>query len=372
MDNNTDQQLLKYFLYLGATGFGGPLAIIHQIRQEFVEKRKVIEASDFDQAFTLIKAMPGPIAIQLAIFCGKKLEGYTGAFKAAVGLVAPAFILMLLMALYYDQLTSINQVKTFFVGMQFSVAAVMLASLRPLVLPYKSDYIFWALLVLAGTLFYLKLFPESLLIVGFGLVWILINHFKSKTSLVSVAWPAVFLFDADKLAEIFKTCFMAGALVFGTGLAVFPFFQTAFVEKYQWLSISVFNDAVTFGQMTPGPVTISTTFMGFKMAGLWGAFVATTGLFLPPFLHISTWFIPALNWFKKQKWVKTFLFGSTAAVVGCISVTVYKMNAIELLNYKFWLIFLLSIFTLLRFKKISILSLLIASGFLHLVLSFAA
>ena len=366
MNNN----LLRYFLYLGSTGFGGPLALIHQMRIEFVEKRKIIEASDFDQAFTLIKAMPGPIALQMAVFCGKKIQGLPGAFKAAFGLIAPAFCLMLLMAVFYEQMSQFVFIKSFFSGMQFAVAAVILISLRPLLRPYQKSIHFWLMLVIAAVLFFNKWVPESLLIVGFGVLWALYDSRMTSRYTLSFA-PIILLADSEKLFQIFKSCLMAGALVFGTGLAVFPFFQSDFVEKYQWISLSVFNDAVTFGQMTPGPVTISTTFMGYKMAGLGGAFVATIGLFLPPFLHISTWFIPALNWFKKQKWVKPFLFGSTSAVIGCIAVTVYKMNVTEITNPTFWIIFILSFFSLLRFKKLSILTVLFAAGALQVILSFA-
>ena len=365
-----NNRLLRYFLYLGSTGFGGPLALIHQMRIEFVEKRKVIEASDFDQAFTLIKAMPGPIALQMAVFCGKKIQGMSGAFKAAFGLIAPAFCLMLLMAVFYEQMSQFVLIKSFFSGMQFAVAAVILISLRPLLKPYQKSIHFWMMMVLAAILFFNKWVPESLLIVGFGALWALYDRGLTSRHTLSIA-PFILLADTDRLLPIFKSCFMAGALVFGTGLAVFPFFQSDFVEKFHWLSLSVFNDAVTFGQMTPGPVTISTTFMGYKMAGLSGAFVATIGLFLPPFLHISTWFIPALNWFKKQKWVKPFLFGSTSAVIGCIAVTVYKMNVTEVSHPTFWIIFILSFLSLWRFRKLSILLVLFAAGALQVVFSLA-
>lgn len=177
------------------------------------------------------------------------------------------------------------------------------------------------------------------------------------------------LFD-EKIQILFKTCFTAGALVFGTGLAVFPFLQAQLVDKYMLLPISVFNDGVTFGQMTPGPVTISTTFMGFQISGLWGAVVATVGLLLPPFFHMTTWFPRAMSWMSVQSWIPKFILGSTAAVVGCLLVTVYRMNQTEIVHPIFWVISIFSFVILIFRPKISILKVLLGAGFTHLVVRF--
>ncbi len=165
---------------------------------------------------------------------------------------------------------------------------------------------------------------------------------------------------------------MAGALVFGTGLALFPFLQSEFVEHLSWLPLAVFNDGVTFGQMTPGPVTISTTFFGYQMAGLQGALAATLGLLIPPFFHMTTWFPRATDWMSKQKWISFFILGSTAAVVGCLFMTVYKMNSNELSSPYFWIIFIPAVAMLYFKPKVSIFKLLIAAGAVHLLINLVA
>jgi chromate transporter len=366
------RKLLKYFLKLGATGFGGPLALIQQMRKDLVESEKLIEPEKFDQAFTLIKALPGPIAFQMAVHCGHRLNGFYGAMIAGFGLICPAFIMMLFMGLFYTQITHVSQAQLFFTGMQYAVAAVILLGLKNFIVNYKKSFLFWSIVLLSAILFFKKIIPESFLIVGFGLMAVLLNQIKTRnqTFLFSVVAPILVISENEKLFAIFKTCFTAGALVFGTGLAVFPFFQAQFVDHLNWLPLSVFNDGVTFGQMTPGPVTISTTFFGYQMAGFSGAFCATLGLLIPPFFHMTTWFPRAMTWMSKQKWIVHFILGSTAAVVGCLLMTVYKMNSNEIHLFQFWIIFIPAVLTLYFKPKISILKILLFSGVIHLILGF--
>lgn len=360
-------RILKYFTYLGLTGFGGPLALIQQMRIDLVEKQKLIPGKDFDQAFTLIKAMPGPIAFQMATYCGRYLSGFWGAFWAGFGLLFPAFIMMLLAGIFYSDIVGIYPVQVFFKGMQYAVAAVILYGLKNFILSYKKNFLFWAIAVTAAILFYLGLVPESLLIVGFGIFVAIVNHSAPKLKFYSFA-TLFFMYDPARLKQIFFSFFEMGALVFGTGLAIFPFVQVQFVNQLQWMSLTTFNDAATFGQMTPGPVTISTVFMGYQMAGFLGAITAILALLLPPFFHMVTWFPYAIRWLGRQSWVAAFLLGSTAAVVGCITMTVYNMNIKEIMDWKFWIIFIFAALVLWRFKESSILKLLLVSGIFNLII----
>lgn len=365
-------KLLKYFLKLGTTGFGGPLALIQQMRQDLVESQKLINAEEFDQAFTLIKAMPGPIAFQVAVHCGYKLNGFWGALTAGFGLIFPAFLMMILMGMFYSQLVDLGAVKNFFTGMQYAVAAVILIGIKGFSFNYRKNYLFWVIVFISSLLFYFKLVPESVLIVGSGLLLVGVYSLKSKLNSTTLSTMSPFflaVFD-EKIQILFKTCFTAGALVFGTGLAVFPFLQAQLVDKYMLIPISVFNDGVTFGQMTPGPVTISTTFMGFQISGFTGALVATMGLLLPPFFHMTTWFPKAIKWMSAQSWIPQFILGSTSAVVGCLLITVYRMNQTEILYPVFWGISIISFVILVVRPKISILKVLLGAGLVHLILGF--
>ncbi len=368
------QKLLKYFLKLGATGFGGPLALIQQMRSDLVESERLIDFKEFDQAFTLIKAMPGPVAFQVAVYCGHRLLGFRGALIAAFGLIFPAFLMMILIGIFYSKISVYPQIKFYLTGMQYAVAAIILLGLKNFIVSYKNNILFWLITIASAHLYVNKIIPESILIIGFGVFVVALKSINSKhkTQLLSATGISFLYFFDEKIIKIFKTCFMAGALVFGTGLALFPFLQSEFVEHLSWLPLAVFNDGVTFGQMTPGPVTISTTFFGYQMAGLQGALAATLGLLIPPFFHMTTWFPRATDWMSKQKWISFFILGSTAAVVGCLFMTVYKMNSNELSSPYFWIIFIPAVAMLYFKPKVSIFKLLIAAGAVHLLINLVA
>ena len=174
---------------------------------------------------------------------------------------------------------------------------------------------------------------EPLIIIGFGLMIILFKYWQRnfKSTLMSVAIPVAFF--STTMRDLALVCFKAGALVFGTGLAIVPMLQHDVVVKYHWLSQSEFLDALAFGQMTPGPVIITATYIGHNLAGMPGAIVATLAIFAAAFFHMSTWFPFVVTRLRNKKWINDFVFGSVAAVVGPIIVTVLKMGSGIELNF---------------------------------------
>ena len=339
------KQIAKYFLHLGLTGFGGPIALIQQMRFDLAEseKNKVISEQEFDQAFTMIKAMPGPVAFQMAVYIGVKLGRFWGGVLAGFGIIFPAFVMMVILAVFYDTIIENHFLNSAVQGAQYAVASVILMGLYKLSKIYHTKIIFWIFTLFAAVTFYFKIIPETGLIIGTGIFFVLISMTAFKNKLMNFSFFMISAVDQERLFPIFRDSFKTGALVFGTGLAAFPFLQTAFVDQLGWLDLRTFNDAVSFGQMTPGPVTIATTFMGYKMAHFYGALAASVGLFLPAFIHMTTWFPKALNWLSAQKWVNSFILGSTAAVVGCVFVTVLNMNQNEFSKYSFWFIAVLAL-----------------------------
>jgi len=362
--------LVKYFLFLGTTGFGGPLSLIQQMRQYFVEDKKTIEPHLFDQAFTLIKAMPGPIAFQMAVFCGQHLRGRWGGALSGIALIFPAFLMMIGMGLGYDVVSHNDYILKVLNGFQFAVAAIILMSLKSFVMQNGDKPLFWLLLIIAGFLFFHDILPEPVIIIGFGIL--AVSYYKLKQNKLPILPAAGFLlFNNERLVPLFKICAYAGAFVFGTGLALIPILQKSFVAEYHWLDLQVFNDGVTFGQMTPGPVTITATFLGFKIAGLVGAFVATIAIFSVPLFHILTWFPKVLSWLAKQKWIQPFLLGATAAVVGVLLITIYRMNIVFLHLINFWIIFISSFIYLILKPKTQVLWIVAYGGVMNLIILFA-
>jgi len=192
---------------------------------------------------------------------------------------------------------------------------------------------------------------------------VLLNKNQNKLQLFSVA----FLFiDWEKIIELFKICLVSGAVVFGTGLALIPVLKNNLVDVHQWMNLREFNDGVIFGQMTPGPIIISSAFFGYQISGLLGALAATAGVFFLSFIHMVTWFPHAVKWLSKQKWIPDFIVGATAAVVGCILTTIIMMNINSYNRVMFWILFLSSLVVLVAKPKTSIVLLIAGAGLLNL------
>jgi chromate transporter len=301
------KEVFSYFLRLGLVGFGGPLALVSNMQKYCVEEKKWLDHEEFNSTFALIKAMPGPIAFMTAVFLGKKRAGFWGGLLAGVGLNLPAFFLMILFSLFFSSVSHFTFIHILMTGMQVTALGVILGSLKGLVKGRERNVFFWLLVMISGFINYFYPSLEPVVIIGFGLM--LIAQRK--------------ILDLGTLALV---CFKAGALVFGSGLAIVPMLQHDVVTKYQWLTQSEFLDALAFGQMTPGPVVITATYIGHKMYGMSGAVVATLCIFAAAFFHMSTWFPLVVKKLKGKSWVNDFIFGAIAAVVGPIIVAVVKLG----------------------------------------------
>lgn len=288
-------------------GFGGPLALASNMQSHCVEKKRWLSNEEFNSTFALIKAMPGPIAFMTAVFLGRLRGGFWGGLLAGVALNLPAFFLMILFSLFFSRISHISFVHALMIGMQVAALGVILGSLKGLVRGREKNLFFWLLVLVSGVINYFYPGLEPLVIIGFGLMLVIRGR----------------LFDLGTLGLV---CFKAGALVFGSGLAIVPMLQHDVVNKYQWLTQSEFLDALAFGQMTPGPVVITATYIGHKLHGMPGALVGTVCIFAASFFHMVTWFPHVVKKVQGKKWIEQFVFGAIAAVVGPILVAVLKLG----------------------------------------------
>lgn len=307
------KETIQYFLKLGATGFGGPVALTAMMQTELVEKRNWISRDEFDQAFPLIKSMPGALAFQTAVYLGFRYGGLACATLAGICLVLPAALMMIGLAYFGHYFNHSIWIESLLIGFQSGAMALIALACLQLARPYKNETRFWIFCLFAIVLSYFHL-PEPLLIISFGLASILLSRSKIQPILKVVP-----------LFELMMICFMAGAFVFGTGLAALPWLEKKFVLDNQWLSQAEFLQAVAFGQMTPGPVLVTTTFLGFKLAGFVGALLATIAIFIPGFIHMTTWFPKAVKSLSQKTWVRAFSIGAIAAVVGTLVIISFRL-----------------------------------------------
>lgn len=302
-------EVFKYFIRLGLLGFGGPLALVGSMQKDLVENKRWMSTSDFNATFALIKAMPGPIAFMTAVTLGRARAGFFGATIAAIALNFPAFCLMIIFSIFFSSISSFQATKFLMVGMQVSALGVIFGSLKGLIRQHITDLFFWLMIAVSGLINFFHPSLEPVIILSFGLLMVLI---RKKV--------------LHELGSLILVCFKAGALVFGSGLAIVPMLQHDVVEKYHWLTQSEFLDALAFGQMTPGPVVITATYVGHKVAGLSGALFATLSIFAAAFFHMTTWFPYVTQKLRGKSWVKDFTYGAIAAVVGPIIVAVIKLG----------------------------------------------
>ncbi|RPJ74830.1 MAG: hypothetical protein EHM20_09945, partial [Alphaproteobacteria bacterium] len=252
MYTNMYKEVFIYFFRLGCLGFGGPLAVVLSIQEDLIKKRNWMSQEDFNATFALIKAMPGPVAFQTSVFMGRHRAGFWGGVLAGFGIVFPAFVLMILFSLFFKSVSDLSFIQSAMLGMQVAALGVILGSLKGLVKYNAKDFFFWVMVATSGAINYFKPSYEALFILLFGLMIVIFKKYQRKATgrLFSIALP--FFVFTDTIRDLMLVCFKAGALVFGTGLAIVPMLQHDVVVKYKWLSQGEFLDALAFGQMTPG------------------------------------------------------------------------------------------------------------------------
>lgn len=333
-------ELIIYFFRLGLVGFGGPLALIADMQSELVEKRKWISSQEFRQAFAAIKSMPGPVAYQVAQYLGTRYIGRLAGIVAGIVLLLPAIVMVILLASSYSAIQSSPSLRLWMLGFQAGALLLIAQALGPLSRGYRDSYRFWLMIFFSITIFYFDIASEPILIFLGGSLFIfhsLVSSYikKSKHKIQESAFSLMLLL---------WICFKAGAVVFGTGLAIVPLLENDFVRDLHWLTHQEFMDALAIGQLTPGPVTVTVTFIGYKLGGLPVAILATIAIFLPSTLHQATWFPSFVGWFSKQKWIHDFVEGATAVILAGIIWSVGRLflGLLQVQQILFFCLFALS------------------------------
>ncbi|HEV8504227.1 MAG TPA: chromate transporter [Chitinophagaceae bacterium] len=351
--------LLYYFLKLGTTGFGGPVALVGYMRSDLVEKRKWISESDYKEGLALAQLAPGPLAAQLAIYLGYVDYKIIGATLAGLAFVLPSFLMVIALGYAYVQFGGLPWMQSVFYGVGSAVIGIIaISSYKLTKKTIGKDWLLWIIfLVLTAVTFFTEDENIWLILLSGLTVWITKARPKflrpDKVVLVSpILLQITSIFSAnEKLMQIWWFFLKAGAFVFGSGLAIVPFLYGGVVKDYQWLNERQFLDAVAVAMITPGPVVITVGFIGYLIAGLPGACVAALATFLPCYVFTV---IPA-PYFKKygkHPSIKAFIDGVTAAAIGAIAGAVIVLAKRQLADVPSILIALITIVILLRVKKI--------------------
>jgi chromate transporter len=359
-------QLVRYFLYLGTFGFGGPVALAGFMHRDLVERRKCVSEGEYSLALALAQIMPGPLAAQLAIALGYFQQSVLGATLVGLAFIVPSFLMVVAISLAYVEYGGLWWMQALFYGIGAAVIGIIaIAAYKLARSTNKRDPLLWGIFtVLAAITVWAEAeLAEFFILAGLlalfarawsgwrrGLYAALAGGLAGAFIWLTENWFIhVEAGDADVLLQILLFFTKAGAFVFGSGLAIVPFLHQGVVQQFGWLNEQQFLDAVAVAMITPGPVVITVAFIGYLVAHLAGAIAAAIGIFLPVYLFTV---IPA-PWFRRNRdnpQLKAFVQGATAAATGAITGAVIVLGRRAIYDLPTALTGLVTLIILLRFK----------------------
>jgi chromate transporter len=373
----TLRELLAYFLRLGTFGFGGPIALAGYMQRDLVEARGWVSRADYLEGLAFSQLSPGPLAAQLAMYIGWLRSGFIGATLVGAAFILPSFLMAIVVAALYVHFGSLPWIQGVFYGIGAAVIAIIVRSAIKLVrTTVRKDLLLWTIFaVLALTTAWTQSEIIWLFILS-GVVAMLIK----ASPLLSRSHAPVFLISANPLlagihgiasvatvGTLFLFFLKAGAFVFGSGLAIVPFLYGGVVAKFHWLTERQFVDAVAVAMITPGPVVITAAFIGYLVAGVFGAILAALAVFAPPYL-IILFGAPYYRRFAQNQQVKAFVQGVTAAAVGAIAGAAYILARRSLIDIPTVAIAIVALTLLMLTKKIPEPIMILAAGAVGLLL----
>jgi chromate transporter len=332
-------EIVLTFLKLGALSYGGP-AIMGIMQSEIQEKRRWLTKERFLEGLALVNMLPGPAATQLGIFVGYERAGWRGGVLAGLCFMLPAFLILMSLTLLYSAYGTVGLVRDAFYGIGPVVLGIFvvavwrlgkagLKSMPQIAIAFASAGIvafspvgIATALLLAGcagvALYHSRIWglaaAAAILAIAVAI------HVTAPHSTLSIL-PHT---GTPGLWELTVFFTKVGAFTFGGGITVLAFIQEQVVNQLHWLSAQEFLDGLALGQLTPGPIVMLAAYVGYKAAGLMGGLVSACAIFLPAFVLMLS-ILPVLAKFKHVLWIKAAMKGISAAVVGALSVALFKL-----------------------------------------------
>jgi chromate transporter len=318
-------ELATYFLRLGFLGFGGPVALVGQMERELVNDKKWLSKEQMREAIAICQSLPGPLAIQVGIYIAWLRCGFWGAWLGGWCFILPNFAIVAALGALYVYLGDLQPVTAIFYGVSPAVIALILHSCYRLARLGMEDWLQWAIAAVCLVDTVILQAEVALLFIGAGIIGIVYyGSLLKRTPKVlpavvvpAAAAPVAPVVTASTLGKLLLFFLKAGSLTFGSGLVIVPFLEQGLVQQYGWLDERQFLIAVAIGMISPGPVVITATFVGYLVAGFWGSLVSTIGIFLPSFLLVLI-VAPLLARHRGNENVQGFVKGAYAAAIGTI------------------------------------------------------
>lgn len=348
-------ELVRYFLRLGFLGFGGPVALVGQMERELVDDKKWLTKEQMREAIAICQSLPGPLAIQVGIYISYLRCGFWGAWAGGWTFILPNFLIVAALGALYVYLGDLQPITSIFYGVSPAVIALILHSCYRLAKLGMEDWLQWAIAAVCLAVTIALQAEVALLFIGSGIVGMFYygSLFKRTPTALTVTVPILAQFapgaPASILTKLLLFFLKAGSLTFGSGLVIVPFLQQGLVEQFGWLDQRQFLIAVAIGMISPGPVVITATFVGYLVAGFWGSLISTIGIFLPSFLLVLI-AAPLLARYRGNPNVQGFVKGAYAAAIGTILGACILLGRIAIGDWLTAIIGIVSLTVLFRWK----------------------
>ncbi|MCW8818346.1 MAG: chromate efflux transporter [Ignavibacteriaceae bacterium] len=352
------------FLKLGLISFGGPAASIALFEDEVVSNRKWMTHQHFLDLVGTTNLIPGPNAIEMAIHTGYYRAGFAGLVTAGICFTLPAVLITGVLAYVYALYGNLPDVKPFLYGLKPAVIIVILNAVYRLGLKTINGWKIISIGIAVAAVNIMGLNEIFSILAGgiFGAIFIFLSERMNTLNSISILSiltlgllpPLIQTVEKSEtsLTTLFLTCLKIGAVWFGSGYVLVAYFEGEFVHGLNWLTRQELLDAIAVGQLTPGPLLSSATFIGYQIAGIKGAVVATVGLIIPSFIFVAL-LNPMIPKLRNSNFFSKFLDSVNVSALAVMLVVAVKLGGEVLIEWQGWVIALLSIIALFTIKKLN-------------------
>lgn len=316
-------EVVAVFLRLGVVAFGGPAAHIAMMREELVRRRGWVTDERFVDLMGATNLIPGPNSTELAIHLGHERAGWRGLLLAGLCFIVPAAVMVGILAWAYVEYGDTPAFDNLLRGVVPVIVAIIVWALVPLLRTVVKTW--WlAVLVVAGLAAYLLGINELVVLFGGAVVAAAVHcaAYAATSTRHALALPLALPVFADptwgQLAQLFLTMLKIGSILYGSGYVLLAFLEADFVDRLGWITHEQLLDAISIGQVTPGPVFTTATFVGYLVAGVPGAVLATVAIFLPSFVFVGL-LTRLAGWLRSRGWTSALLDGLNATALALMA-----------------------------------------------------
>lgn len=336
-------ELIRLFLRLSLTAFGGPIAHIAMAEDEIVTRRKWMTREHYLDLVAATNLIPGPNSTEVMIHVGYVTKGIPGALVAGACFIGPAFLLTLVLAVLYSSTGQIPQIEAVLWGIKPVIVAIIANVGYRLALTALQNRALWVLFIVSTAAVLFTPIPEVIVMIAAGVIYgLYVTGFGGASAAMAAFVPKItdtiyrvptlkpmiyegIIATPPSLWNIFFYFFKVGLVLFGSGYVLISYIQQDVVNGFGWLNGRQLLDAVAIGQLTPGPVSTTVAVVGYIVAGLPGAIAATLGIFIPCFILVILT-APLIPKMRQSKFLGGFLSGVNAGVIAAILVTLIDLT----------------------------------------------